>query len=102
MALPAGTIYAKGKPHWFEGFMVKGDTIVHDGKAIDWAYRDLVSWDSRDSGEFGERFDRMVAGESFPINEDYGRDGCFDHVDLFLVYEADDLASLAAAIEAAA
>lgn len=102
LELPSGVLFAKGKPWYFETPHVKGDTIYHNGKAIDFIHRDLVSISSHDSGEWSDRLDEMVEkGVSYPINEDYGRDGCFDNDDLFLVYEDVDLVELRSAIDAA-
>lgn len=102
MKLPAGTLYAKGKPWYFDGFHVKGDTIVHEGRAIDFGTRDLVCIESHDSGEMIDRLEAMRAdGASFPMEDAYGRDGCFDDEDLFLVWEGPDLEEMHRVIDAA-
>lgn len=101
LKLPAGVLFCKGKPWYFESLHVKGDTITNsDGKPIDFGHRDLcfVAM-GHDSGELMRRMDEMLEdGASYPVEVNYGRDGCFDDEDLFLVYEAADLHSLQAAI----
>lgn len=101
LKLPAGTIFAKGKPQYFESLSVKADSLPND-----FIYRQLVWFDSHgDTGdEFdqGLRFDAMVEiGASFPMEQSYGRDGCFDNEDLFLVYEHADLLELRGVLDAA-
>jgi hypothetical protein len=97
LALPAGTIYAKGKPWHFEGVTIKGDSL-----ADDWIYLDLAWPES--SGDM-DSFDKLAAmlseGASFPMQESYGRDGCFDAEEIFLVWERADLLALVAHINAA-
>lgn len=101
--LPAGTIYAKGKPMHFDTWEVKGETIRReDGSAVDW-----TSWDpawpaAHDSGEaFATIEDSLANGSSFRSNGDYGRDGRFDEDDIFLIFEGADLVVLREAIDAA-
>lgn len=102
LALPAGVIFAKGKPWYFETPHVKGETIHFDGKAIDFMHRDLVQISSHGSSDLFERLDEMLeTGASYPLNESDGRDGCFDDEDLFLIYEAADLDQMQAAVEEA-
>lgn len=101
LKLPAGTIFAKGQPMYFESLSVKGDSLPND-----FIYRQLVWFeshgDTKDEYDQGRRYDAMVEnGASFPINDAYGRDGCFDDDDLFLVYEEADLAVLRDLIDAA-
>jgi len=90
MALPEGVIFCKGKPWYWETLCVKGDTLTSD--FLDTC---LQSIEAHDSGEQCNRYDRMLElGESYPMNDSCGRDGCFDDEDLFLVYEPDDLMQL--------
>lgn len=101
LKLPAGTIFAKGKPQYFEGLSVKGDSLPDD-----FTCRQLVWFenhgDTDDEFDQGYRFDAMVEGNaSFPMGQSYGRDGCFDDEDLFLVYERDDLQELRGIIDKA-
>lgn len=97
MGLPEGTIFQKGRPWVFGGLSVKGETILHGGKAIDWFYIPTDSIDASDSGELFARYDSMLRdGASYPLDlECQSRDGCFDNGDIFMIYEASDVLSLA-------
>lgn len=98
LALPAATIYAKGVPWAFGNLCIKGDTIGDD----DWAYLDPAWVSADDSGEATSRLDEMLAaGASYPMEEDYGRDGSFDGEEVFLVFERPDLEKLRTMIDAA-
>ncbi len=102
MKLPEGVLFSKGKPWYWDGLHVKGDTILIDGRAIDFGERGLLSIEANDSGELIGRYEAMRAdGASFPMEDAYGRDGCFDDEDLFLVWESDDLHEMARIIHAA-
>lgn len=101
LKLPAGTIFAKGKPQYFESLSVKADSMPND-----FIYRQLVWFESHgdtgDEFDLGRRFNAMVEnGASFRMEQSYGRDGCFDDEDLFLVYESADLLELREIIDAA-
>lgn len=99
LKLPEGTIFAKGKPWYWNGLHRKGETLIHDGRAIDFCYLDLVNIDSHDTGEWADRQNEMLeTGASYPLNESEGRDGCFDDEDLFLVYEPADIETLVSLI----
>lgn len=90
MKLPEGTLFCKGKPWGFENLHVKGETLTNDFYA-----RSLQWVSANDSGEAMDRLEEMKEhGASYPIEDAEGRDGCFDNEDLFLVYEASDLADL--------
>ena len=94
LKMPEGTLFSKGQPIYFNGLFVKGESMPND-----FIYRDLIDWENTGSEDMVSRFYEMVDGKkSFPINEDYGRDGCFNKDDLFLIYEAEDLANLVATI----
>lgn len=95
--LPAGTLYCKGVRWAFDEICVKADTLGND-----WVQLSLNGIEAHDSGELFYRYEEMLqAGTSYPINESYGRDGCFDDDALFLVFERADLRALKAMIEAA-
>lgn len=99
MELPPGTIFAKGVPWTWEGLAEKHDTLKRDdGSNLDFIYTPLV--DIEDGGDSGERAARcqemLETGVSYPLNDTAGRDGCFDDEEVFLVYEKEDLAILAA------
>ena len=104
MAMPAGTIYAKiPEPIVIRDLSVKADTI-HDstGRAIDWVKLELANWQSRDTGDWAGLFDVMLEhGQSVPLDDGFGRDGCFDDADKFLVFERADLLQLREYIDAA-
>ena len=102
MEIPAGTLYSKGKPHYFEGLHIKGDTINHEGRNIDFGQRDLVSFEFANTDEFIQRWEEMIeSGASYPMEDCYGRDGCFDDEDLFLVWERADLEEMQRVMAAA-
>lgn len=102
MALPEGVLFAKGKPWYFESLHVKGETISWDGGRGDFTLRDLVWVDGHGSAGSALALDMMLeAGASYPLETLYGRDGCFDEEDLFLVYEAADLRALRDVIDGA-
>jgi hypothetical protein len=98
MKLPAGTIYAKGKPWYFEELIVKGETFGND-----WATLQLVDIKSDGTEDWIEKLETMkeIPASSYPINDAYGRDGCFDNYDIFLVYEKNDLEVLRGYIDCA-
>lgn len=97
LALPAGTVYAKGKPWHFDGFNVKADTLTND-----WVQLSPMWIEAFDDGEQWERLESMLNdGASFPIAESYGRDGCYDEDEIFLVPERADLEKLRDMVNAA-
>ena len=95
LELPEGTIYAKGKPWFFSYLSVKGKTLSND-----WSQLSPMWIEAYDDGEQWRRLDDMLEnGASYPMQTSYGRDGCFDDDDLFLVPERDDLEKLRAMID---
>jgi hypothetical protein len=97
MELPAGTLYCKGKPWYFESLHVKAQTLrsVEKDDPFDWVCLSLDSVEANDSEQFDARLtDMLENGASYPMADAYGRDGCFDKDDLFLVYEVEDLKRL--------
>ncbi len=98
--LPEGTIYCKGKPWYWEQLSVKAESINDNSDFIE---MQLNTIESNDSGDLIEKYDRMLElGESHPLTDDYyGRDGCFDDEDIFLVYERHDLQVLKSIIDKA-
>lgn len=90
LKLPPGTIYAKGKPQYFGNLSVKGETLGND-----WITLDLVWFEAANDAEIDERFDAMLEkGASYPMESAYGRDGCFDEEEAFLVWQRGDLQTL--------
>lgn len=97
LAMPAGTIYCKGVPWAFEGMCVKGDSLIND-----WVYLDMAGPYARDSGEANDLLQTSLeTGSSFPCENAYGRDGCFDDKEVFLIFEGRDLEALRAHIDEA-
>lgn len=92
LGMPEGTIFSKGKPMYFESLCVKGESTYFDGGGSDFTYRDLIWFENSGDSDQSRIFDDMVyKAESARIMQSYGRDGCFDEEDLFLVYEKYDL-----------
>lgn len=98
MALPAGTIYAKGTAiASFGSLEIKADSLGGD-----WVCLDPCYVDGRDPGECDERFeDMLLNGASYPMRSAFGRDGCFEQDAIFLVFEKDDLLQLRKYVEEA-
>lgn len=92
LTLPEGVIFCSG-PQWaFGNLRVKGESLL---RSNDFVCLELQWIDSRDSGEAVDRLDAMLqAGASYPMNGDYGRDGCFADEEVFLVWERADLERL--------
>ena len=80
MDMPSGTIYQKWKPCVFGEIYVKRETIVHDGKNIDWFHSaySLVGAGCADENGIIE------------MEECEFRDGCFDHDQLYAIWSASD------------
>lgn len=90
LALPEGTIYCKGVQWDFHSLCVKGETW-----GSDWTYWCPEWIDANDSSEAMNRLDEMLAtGASYPMDDAYGRDGCFEEDAVFLIFEPDDLRRL--------
>lgn len=97
LALPRGTIYAMGKPWYFDGLQIKGDTCGND-----WFYNNLCWIEADNSEQAIERLERMLQnGDSFPMEQAESRDGSFDNDALFLIFEIGDLLDLRIAINMA-
>ena len=96
LKLPSGTIYCKGKPWYWEQISVKAESLPND-----FIEMQLNTIESHDSGDLDKKYTEMLeCGASYPLTDDYyGRDGCFDDEDLFLVYEVSDLVTLKAIID---
>lgn len=105
LELPAGVIYCQGKPIYFGGPAVKGDTVREsrdgEGEGVDWWSRNLEMWDFDSTEQMSADFDKMLTGATYPLNASETRDGCFEADELFLVYEPADLDALQAVIDAA-
>lgn len=91
LAMPPGTIYAKGEPWAFGNIQRKEDTLGDN----DWWYQSFDWIESRDMGEANERLTLMLeTGASFPMDNSIQRDGCFDPGEIFLIYEDADIERL--------
>lgn len=100
MKLPAGTLYVKGVRWDVVGgpLLVKGEACGRD----DWLCFNPMRIESEDGTDETDRLAEMLAGTSYPMaDEPWGRDGCFNDRELFLVPEADDLVRLRGLIDAA-
>lgn len=98
LTLPAGTIFCKGVPWAFESVCIKEDSLEND-----WLYVNPAWPDAHDSGEAVDLLDASLStGSSFTCETAVGRDGCFDDKDVFLIFEAADLAVLRSYIDRAA
>lgn len=101
LAMPAGTIFSKTwKNGPVSGFQIKGDTWTNDFLCLDMV--GCIDCDDYYPGSnVIDTHDKLVEqGISVPFDDEaYGRDGCFDDEDLFMIYEADDLRKIAAIIQ---
>lgn len=91
LKLPANTLFAPYAPCYFEGLMIKGETL----NGNDWCEQEIAgAIDAHDSGEWADMLFRAAeTGESLPMDFDCeGRDGSFEPDDrLFAVYEPKDV-----------
>ncbi len=101
LEMPAGTIFAKGKPWYFEAPEVKGDTTGDDFTAMQLCWIESGGDIDGERNQWGRLTLMLDDGASFPMNPDYGRDGCFDDEDIFLVWEEADLLVLRSHVDAA-
>lgn len=87
LTLPPGTIYCKGVRWAFDGLCIKGDSLEND-----WIYLDPAWASAHDSGEATDLLEKSLeTGASFVGEDAYGRDGCFDDGDIFLIFEQREL-----------
>ena len=101
MKLPEGTVFAKGEEWVWGSLQFKAETIGSPDN-IDWFEINPCGVDADSSEQEWERFDEMKnKNASYPMNDCICRDGCFDHDDLFLVFEKKDLIKLKGWIEKA-
>lgn len=92
LAMPAGTVFAKYQPCYFEGLEIKGDSLSND-----YCFQQIVdALEVHDSGEFGDKlFESQEKGTSVPMDfYCQGRDGGFDDMQLFAVFEKQDVEAL--------
>lgn len=96
MRMPEGTLFLKGRPWAFGDLCVKGETIIFNGRSMDWFYLPTGTIEANDSGELFDRMGSMLKdGASYPLDLDcQSKDGCFDSDDVFLIYEAADIRAM--------
>lgn len=91
LALPEGTIYAKGKPWAFESLNIKDENAGSN----DWWYFEPCWIESAGSHEHFDFLEEMqTKGTSYPMQESISRDGLYDDDAIFLVFERADLLRL--------
>ncbi len=93
MQMPQGTVWSYYEPCVYQGLFIKDD---NPSDAPDFLCSDLIgAIDNNSSGDFIDKSERMENGESLPVDfEMTGREGMFDHLQLFAVYEKEDVAKL--------
>lgn len=97
LTLPADTVYCKGVQWAFDGLCVKADSLEND-----WIYLNPAWASAHDSGEAMDLLERSLeTGSSFECEDAFGRDGCFDDKDVFLIFEKKDLLQLRGYIDRA-
>ena len=93
ITLPSGTIYKK---HSGSELEIKGDWVSEDGR--DWSSTQFAA----DCDDDQDTHIGLKIGESYPIQtEIYGRDGCFEDHEQFLIYEKWDLEQLGKLVDRA-
>ncbi len=91
MGLPEGVLYSSGKMWYFDNLYVKGETLQYNDftcRCLNW----ISAFD--DSDQFDKLEKSLSDGASIQMQDAYGRDGCFDDEDIFLVFEKEDLEEL--------
>ena len=100
MALPAGTLYAKGVQWAFDQIQIKHNNCGDD----DWYAQSFDSVDANDGGEAIDRLEEMLTkGASYPMDWSICREGMYkiDETAVFLIFERDDLRRLRECIDVA-
>jgi hypothetical protein len=97
MEYPAETVFCTYAPCYFGDLQIKGDTIISDGKPIDWFYQPISdAVEAKDSGEWADKLITSAkSGESLTFDfECESRDGLFEDEQLYAVWEPQDVAAL--------
>ncbi|MET4529129.1 hypothetical protein [Bradyrhizobium sp. JR18.2] len=90
LTLPAKTIYCKGVRWAFDSICIKGDSLEND-----WVYVNPAWANAHDSGGAIDLLEKSLEdSSSFDCETDFGRDGCFNDKDVFLIFETADLMTL--------
>ena len=94
--MPRGTLFAQAS-----GAGVYGELCIFGGPfGPDFTERSITGCQSDGSDDQWEREEAMWdSGASYPVNEDFGREGYFDHSMRYVVYEAADIASIVAGLQ---
>jgi hypothetical protein len=102
MNLPPNTVYSTYTPCWFGELLIKGVTIENNGKNIDWYEQQIAdAIECRNSDEYAAKLDdAQKNGTSLRMDFDCeGRDGMFDHSQLYAVWEPQDVMALVARLQ---
>lgn len=92
LTLPAGLLIAE-----LDQYGNASEFRIFGGKYADNDFLIRTITDPQaDSGDdsYNKRKDMRVNGTSYPVNEDYGREGLFEEDQHFLIYEPADIASI--------
>jgi len=117
MKEPAGVWYAEYEPQVFGEICVKHDTCYQSMEDKDYVYGDPRRPDPRidlrrpndwfcselmELGCSDERDEKLDSGGSFDLDHEcIGRDGCFDHQQLYVLFELKDLATIQLSLDKA-
>ena len=96
LSLPAGTVYSKYAPCFFDGLAIKCSD-PNDGRSNDFLYDDLIApVDAHDSDEFCAMCENAEHGKLIPLTftENTSRDGLFENEQLFAIYEDADVVAM--------
>lgn len=91
MELPSGTVFSYYEPCVFHDLYIKDS--APDEWSPDFVVSGLIGAIARTSSDdFIENCERMERGESMSVDFEFsGREGLFDHEQLFSVYEKSDV-----------
>ena len=92
LSLPAGVIFAKYEPHYFNEWQIKGNTLPPN----DFYYQDFVSIDTSAYEEHLEACEDFVKNKTATVDfHDWRRDGLYETDEvLFAVLEAHEISGL--------
>lgn len=96
ITMPKGTLFAEVLENGTYSYLC---IFGGYGTGPDFIERSIMAPESTGTEEYLERLEAMrEQGASFPVNEDYGREGLFDDNLKYLVFEPADIASIIADI----
>lgn len=105
LLLPKGIIFSllQNNCMTFDKLFIKGVTLRdYDNNPYDFYQIDLIDIDSSDWDQRLLRIEEMIQkGSSYPIECSESREGTFDDLSLYLVYEPEDLFYLSEVIKKA-